>query len=128
MDAGDTFIFVERAVDSHRHLWAIISDPLVDVADPIVIVSFTSYRQGKDPTCILQAGDHAFIKRPTAVDYGRGMEVSNSALEACANTGKLVLQGPLQPHLLERIREGAATSQFTPEGCRKILARQGIIE
>lgn len=128
MEAGDTFIFVERGIDAHRHLWAVISDPLIDVAAPVVIVSFTTYKKGKDGTCILQPGDHPFIKHCTVVNYRGAVDVSNSGLEGCANNSSLVLQGRLKPPVLERIREGAAVSPFIPEGCRKILSDQGLID
>lgn len=128
MDAGDTFTFVEKGVDSHRHLWAVISDPLIDVADPVVIVSFTTYRRGKGPTCLLNVGDHPFIKHPTMVDYSRAIDVSNAGLDGCANAAKLLLQESLQPHVLDRIRQGAAASPFIPEGCRMVLIKQGLID
>jgi hypothetical protein len=126
MRAGDTFTFRDTTLDNH--LWAVISDPLMDVADPVVIVSFTTYKEGKDPTCILQAGDHPFIRHPTTVHYIGALDVSNSGLEARANRSELILQGPLNPHVLHRIRHGAAESPFIPEGCRKILVQQGLIE
>lgn len=128
MKAGDTFTFVEKTVDVHRHLWAIISDPLIDIADPVVIVSFTTYREGKDATCVLQPGDHPFIKHQTAVDYGRAVDAPNAGLDACADRGELVLQEPLRPDILQRIRHGAAESPFIPEGCRMILVKQGLID
>jgi len=128
MKAGDTFTFVDTAVDLHRHLWAIISDPLIDVADPAIIVNFTTYNEGKDPTCILHVGDHPFIRRPTGVDYRNAIDVSNAGLEACANRGQVVLQEPLKPEILHRIRQGAAESRFIPEGCRMVLVKQGLID
>lgn len=128
MKAGDTFTVVDTAVDLHRHLWVIISDPLIDVTDPVIIVNFTTYKEGKDPTCILQAGDHPFIKHPTAVDYRNAIDVPNAGLEASANRGQVVLQEPLKPEILHRIRQGATESPFIPEGCRMILAKQGLID
>jgi len=125
MQAGYTFVFY-GSLDNH--LWVAISDPLIDADQPVVIVSFTSYREGKDPTCILHPGDHSFITRDTAVYYADAREVPHSHLEDLANSGKLVRKDNLTTQVLARIRQGAAESPHIPLGCRKILVEQGLIE
>jgi hypothetical protein len=126
MRAGDTFTFVDKKLDNH--LWVVISDPMLDVADPVVIVSLTTYKEGKDRTCVLEPGDHPFIRHPSVVYYIGAMDVSNAGLESCANEGRLLLQGAVSPEVLARVRQGAAQSPFIPEGCRKTLIRQGLID
>jgi len=126
MRAGDTFTFADRQIDDH--LWVVVSDPMLDVADPVVIVNLTSYHQGKDSSCLLQPGDHPFVRHLTAVYYAGAMNVLNAKLEGLADDGRIVLQGPLTPAVLDRVRQGAAVSPFIPEGCRKVLIKQGLIE
>ncbi len=126
MRAGDTFRFSDRVLE--RHLWVVISDPLLDVADRVVIVRFTTYRKGRDATCLLQPGDHPFIVHPTVVDYAEALDISNAGLDGFVGSGKAFLQEPVTPALLGRIRQGAAESAFLPEGCREILIKQGLIE
>ncbi len=106
----------------------VISDPLIDADQPVVIVSFTSYREDKDQTCILQPGEHPFVRKPTLVYYEDTREVPNAHLEALAARGMLVRQENVTPQLLRKIRQGAADSRRIPLGCRKILAEQGLIE
>jgi hypothetical protein len=129
MRAGDTFKFVLATIEK-KHLWVVISDPSLDVADPVVIVNLTTYREGMtNPTCILRPGDHAFVRHPTSVCYEDALDVPNTALESAADDCAVVLQGPLQPSVLERIRRGAAEpSSRIPEACRQILLKQGLIE
>jgi len=126
MRAGDTFRFADRALE--KHLWIVISDPVLDVADRVVIVRLTTYREGRECTCILQPGDHPFITHATVVDYGWALDISNAGLESFVGDGKAFLQDPVRPEVLGRIRQGAAKSEFISEGCQEILIKQGLIE
>jgi hypothetical protein len=126
MLAGDTFTLHDRNVD--EHLWVVISDPLSDPSDPVVIVNLTSRTADKDPTCIVNPGEHPFVTHPTVVNYRDAKAVSNTDLEHLLGLNHLHSHEPLSPVVLSRIREGAARSKFIREGCRKILAKQGLIE
>jgi len=126
MRAGDTFRFADRALE--KHLWVVISDPLMDVTDSVVIVRFTTQRDGRDCTCVLQPGDHPLISHATVVDYDWALDIPNAALEGFASDGQAFLQEPVSPEVLGRIRQGAAESDFMPEGCKEILIKQGLIE
>jgi len=126
MRAGDTFRFADKRLE--QHLWVIISDPLIDVADPVVIVRLTTNRRGRDRTCVLQPGDHPFITHETVVDYEEALETSNPCLDGFVGHGHAFLQEPATPEVLSRIRQGAAVSPRIPEGCKEILIRQGLIE
>jgi hypothetical protein len=50
--------------DSDDHHWMIISDPKADPAR-VVIVCFVTYQEYLDEACILEAGEHPFIKHKT---------------------------------------------------------------
>jgi len=125
MRAGDTFVFHDG---SDNHLWVVISNPELDVTAFVVIVNLTTYKVGKDSACILNPEDHPFIKHETCVQYADARAVSNVILDRLADTVTIVLQGPVTPEVLDRIRRGAAESRFIPEGCRKVLVEQGLIE
>ncbi|MFB3882629.1 MAG: hypothetical protein ACE149_15285 [Armatimonadota bacterium] len=129
MRAGDTFRLNEPTIRK-KHVWVIISGPLLDTADPVVIVNLTTHRPGKtNPTCVLGPEDHPLIRHPTAVRYEDAVSVPNAGLESSANRGELVLQGQLRPDVLDRIRQGAAQlSSRLPEEAREILRKQGLIE
>jgi hypothetical protein len=100
---------------------------MLDVADPVVIVRLTTYRQGRDCTCILQPTDHPFITHATVVDYGLALDISNAGLEGFVGDGRAFLREPVSPEVLGRIRQGAAESEFMIEGCKQILIKQGLI-
>jgi hypothetical protein len=77
MRAGDTFLFP----GADDHLWMIISDPLVDPAN-VVIVLFVSWTEKYDQACILRGGEHPFVKHHTCVQYPGARIVSNVKLES----------------------------------------------
>jgi hypothetical protein len=126
MRAGDTFTFAPRVTD--RHLWMVISDPETYPDDLVVIVSFTSHDLTKDPACVLDLGDHPFIRHETSVAYRRARYVPNRVLDMAAARGDVIPNTPLTPEVLHRVRQGAGNSLHIKEGFRKFLARQGVIE
>jgi hypothetical protein len=125
MGPGDTFITTDPAVYD-KHLWIIVSDPAQD-EDEIVILNLTTAAKHHDKTCLLDVGDHPFIKRPSAVNYGKGYVVSQAILESRLLRKIIEHRQPISQAVLERIRRGAATSMFLPIGQYKILRAQGII-
>jgi hypothetical protein len=114
MKAGDTFKFPPRVLDNH--LWMVISDPQSYPDDPVVIVNFTTHRPDKDPACILNVGDHAFIVRETSVYYDGARFAQNSRLDHLVECGDVISDVPLTKEILARIREGARDSEFIKEG------------
>jgi hypothetical protein len=82
--AGDTFTLKDKAVDSH--LWVIVSDPAID-AERVLFVSMTSYDVTKEKVCLLDIGDHPFIKHKTCIAYDFAKVVPLTALLALRDRG-----------------------------------------
>jgi hypothetical protein len=82
--AGDTFTLKDKAVESH--LWVIVSDPAVD-AERVLFVSMTSYDVTKEKVCLLDAGDHPFIKHRTCIAYDFAKVAPLKALLALRDQG-----------------------------------------
>jgi hypothetical protein len=95
MQAGDTFRFTDRKLE--EHLWVVMSDPMLDVADPVVVVRLTTYRRGRESACILQPGDHESIQHKTAVDYEWALDISNAGLEGFVGSGRAIRREPVSP-------------------------------
>ena len=121
MDAGNTFKYGHGS-----HLWVVVSDPVAD-ADHVVVINMTTDR-GIDPSCILNAGDHPFVGHQTCMRYDMARTVQNSELERFASSGTITLHEPVSEELLDRIRQGAAMSNYIPLGCKQMLIDQGLIE
>ena len=127
MKAGDTFIIEQPGTSLDSHLWMVISDPNVDPHE-VVLLNFTTWRADKDQACIVEVGDHAFIRHRTCVNYGGAKVVSAAAIQSLVTNGRIAPRQPLSTDLLERIRNGAAESRSMPMGVAAILARQGLID
>lgn len=102
MNLGDTFHLLE-------HLWVVVSNPTADGS--IAMVNFTTLRRPCDETCVLNAGDHPFIRHPTIVAYGRGRM---SPLNAHAAIQRQPRDERVRRRVLDRIMRGAIQSEATP--------------
>jgi hypothetical protein len=86
MKAGDTFTLKDKSADSH--LWVIVSDPAVD-AERVLFVSMTSYDLTKEKVCLLDFGDHPFVKRRTCIAYDFAKVAPLQALVTLRDQGHL---------------------------------------
>ena len=124
MNAGDTFRPADPAVDIH--LWVIISNPLLD-ASRVLIVSLTTLKPKKEAVCVLDVGDHPFIKHKTCVAYNLANAPSLAQLERARDSGDLIPDVPVSAEVLSRIREGAALSTKLPIDYGELLDSQGLL-
>lgn len=124
MNAGDTFI---PQCKPYNHLYIVLSDPSQD-EERVVLVNLTTWTVDEESHCIVQKGEHRFVKHKTAVRYNGAKLASVSELERLTNTGMLKSDRPLSPELLKRVRDGAAlAADRIPEECRQVLDDQGLI-
>src|SRR5262245_36827970 len=124
MEAGFTFLIARKEVDDH--LWVIASDPKADPGQ-VLIVSLTTARSYKEQVCIIEGGEHPWVRHRTCVNYEDSKVVSLDKLYTLKDSGLLQLQEPLTPSLLRRIRDGAAVSRRIPLDNRQVLIDQGLI-
>lgn len=126
MKLGTTFIFMDSA--KGEHLWMVISEP----ADQrVVIVNFTSWTPGCDETCIVEPGEHPFVRRKTVVRYSGARVLKREnlagalAMEHSDGSGFVCpRRDDLSPELLLRVQVGATTSRLTPLTAKEIVARK----
>src|SRR5262249_56821342 len=107
MQAGDTFTLKDKSVDSH--LWVIVSDPALD-DERVLFVSMTSYDITKEKVCLLDVGDHPFVKHRTCIADDFAKVAPLEALVALRDQGHLSMGEPVSDELLERIRQGISLS------------------
>jgi hypothetical protein len=122
---GDTFLLTDPQVNNH--LFIMISDPAQD-PNRIVMANFTSWRADKDQSCIVEVGEHRFIRRRSCVYYGEHRLISLANYEQLLASRHLSPHDPVSRDLLKRILDGAAVSPFLPLGNRQILVEQGLID
>lgn len=101
-----------------KHLFILLTDPYSDEAGKncVLMVSLSTVRPGvpHDPTCILYAHDHAFVKRDSYVVYQKArLEEADKVLRGVKN-GQLVPQAPMDSTVFARICKGLEDSRLTP--------------
>jgi hypothetical protein len=94
----------------------------------VLLVSLTTVTPLKETVCLLEVGDHPWIRHQTCVYYEYPKVVSLEKLYQLKDAGLLKPQEPLAPQLLQRIRECAALSERMALQYAEILIEQGLIE
>jgi len=102
-----------------KHLYVVLTNPTVHPKEG-TCVAWVSMRSvvpnlWYDQSCILNIGDHPFIKHPTWVDYGRAGVFPVDKIERGIHSGILAQKDPLSEMVFRRITGGLCSSSFTPE-------------
>lgn len=82
MRAGFAFIFADRP--DVEHLWFVV----VVKDGTAVIANFTSWRLGYDESCVVEAGEHPFLRKRSIVLYSAARVVPICNLEAALKKKK----------------------------------------
>lgn len=127
IDAGSTFQVGSPGSSLDTHLWIVVSEPSV-APDTVVIVNFTSWSEDEDQGCVVKLGEHPFVRHKTCVKYVGAKLTSAQQLKMLIGAGKLRPNAAVSSKLLERIRQGAAKSEYFPLGYRRILEDQGLVD
>ena len=112
MQAGDTFLLTGGRIPT-PHLWVILWGP-AGAAHAYLAVFLTTLRAHSDKTCVLAAGDHPFVRHPTAVAYRDVQRFTKERLEELIANGTAKPRQAVEPAVLERLRAGFFASAHTP--------------
>ncbi len=126
LNTGDTLRVKEPGLSYDAHLWIVLSKPELD-STHILIANLTSWRADKDQTCVLDLGDHPYIKKKTCVNYADSKIVSQENIAKLFEADLVEKDTPVEIPLLQRIREGAMQSRFTPLDHAQLLIDQGLV-
>ncbi len=102
-----------------KHLFIVLTDPaevLEYTEKHSLLVGVGTVQPGlpHDPTCLLHAGDHEFIRHRSYVHYARALiEPSQSILNG-VKKGLLVPKDMLVEDIFARVCKGLVESRFTP--------------
>jgi hypothetical protein len=130
LSQGSTFVN-KQCRNLLPHLWVIVSDPTQD-KNKIVIVNVSTWRDKavifNDPSCIIENGEHSFIKQKSYIVYKEALIVAESALQDGFKGGVLTSWEDCSTQLLEKILTGATVTQHLSNEVIGILQEQGIID
>lgn len=121
---GRTFFFPPK-VENHR--WVIVSDPQKYPDQPVVIVNFTTFKKGKDRTCVVSPSDFPALECTSCIHYVEAKRVPLPTFKKLIVGGQVSLSSHTPEHVLTKIREGFARSKEPANDLKAILRKQGLI-
>lgn len=78
MEIGDVYLPRNKAIDDHPRI--VISDPELN-SDQVVLVNFTGFEgEYRDHSCVLEVGEHKWLKKKTCIPYKDASVVSRRTL------------------------------------------------
>lgn len=124
---GDTFIASPDGSDNF-HLFVVVSRPDLD-SENVVVVNLTTVRSiwSEDVTCILEVGDHKFIKHKSRVAYEFTKVVTLEALSGALENRSIYRNAAMSSGALSKITDGFGASKRVPGTVRKLLTQQRLL-
>lgn len=100
------------------HLFVVLTNPFDDIGDGIqkvLLVSFSSVRDyyNHDPACVLNPGDHPFVKHESFVVYKRAIIVEANKLIEGVRKNVFSSHTPMSESVLSKIHQGLESSEHT---------------
>jgi|ERR1019366_1845646 hypothetical protein len=114
MNLGETYVPNAEGA----HLWVVITIP--DGTGVVLIVNFTSHRPSCDESCVVEVGEHPFVKHKTVVAYEKARSCDPKVQAMFKSNASR--RDPVSADLLKRIQEGALKSDLTVKKYQKLVA------
>ena len=122
-NAGDCFLLTGVGRVPTPHLWVVLWGPS-GAADSYLAAFLTTLRPYSDRTCVLDAGDHPFVRHPTGVAYRDVLRWSDERLSQLIEAGIAKPRPPMDSHVLDRVRSGFFASAHTPHALLEMAVRE----
>ncbi len=107
---------------SNKHLFVILNDPVGPQREIIIVPICTVYEgRNYDNSCIVNAGDHDFVKHSSYVYYRKCRYSTALGLELGIEKMLFVDKGIVSVELFDRIISGVSRSKFTPRCVNKYV-------
>lgn len=114
LKAGDTFLMESGPT---KHLFVVLDDPKVQpghgkvlIAVCVGITSATDDGRIIDPTCIIEPGEHPFIRHRSFAHYRKAETIREDIYAPAIKSGQYPLKEPVSPALLQRLQDGLRQS------------------
>ena len=102
--------FLDEPIKDVCHLRIVISDP--DSNNCFLTVPIDSYiSKFQDSSCIIQKGEHPFIKHISFANYKYAAVLSFQTIFNGIQTRKFIRKQDVSPELLKKIQDGAKISK-----------------
>lgn len=130
---GQCFL-VPSGPNQHLHLFTIVIEPAIlperGNHPQVISVNFTSVIQNvpHDKSCLVDSGDHPFIKHPSYVNYRGARCDSYEQIQKLINNGVFIEKEPCSDELLKKIINGALASKMISREFKDIIRNSLINE
>lgn len=113
--AGRTFLsdIAHTTSGDKRHLLIVIAELGLDYL-VVPVNTWKDGRKGQDDSCILDVGDHPFIKHRSWINYRRAKVISAITLINGLNSGKFIIMDDLRKDIVDYISAKAQISIYLP--------------
>lgn len=116
---GDTYLG-GAAVHGEDHLWIVINEPAKH-GHAALVVNISTLRAEAETTCVLQRGEHVFIRHESYVRYQSARAVKTSDFARLPQAGYFKPHQPASVALLDKLRAGALASPFLATELKALL-------
>ena len=119
---GETYLI--EGLGPKAHVWVVCSLPSSDGS--VLLINMTTARADSDRNCVINEGEHSFVKHETVMEYEKARIISKEGQAAIYGMpAKCPRKGPVSLTLLTRIQEGALSSDLTT-GKHKTIIKDSI--
>lgn len=119
MRKGDAFLIIDPPSTGTNHLRIIVTDP--DPVGEVLVVGVTTWKPDSDESCILNPGDHPFIRHLSRIAYERAHMCSVAVIETAIRNKSARTYEAVSPDVLRRIRDGALATDALPRKLKRQL-------
>lgn len=111
------------------HLFVLLCDPFGDPPQCLLVSISTVYQNGyHDPTCLLYAGDHPFVKHASYVKYSSCRLIEAARLERAVAAGIFKQHDMMDGTVVARILQACLSSRHTPQAIKDLIVAQGWVD
>jgi hypothetical protein len=116
-----------QATATAAHLWVVCAEPLPDPEERVIVSVTSDAPHVSDRSCPLEAGEHDFIKHRSFVLFRKARIVTEADLAVWLSRGYLTPKAAVASALIERIREAAISSPYTPRAVQAAIRNCGWV-
>ncbi len=121
IDLGSSFIGAPNDYVS-KHLYFVISKSNIG-SDCVVCVNITTYHDNKDESCIIEPGEHGFIKEKSLVKFDKAILPKVENLEKALENGTIKPNVIAKKELINKIQVAFLTSKHTKTEERELVKK-----
>lgn len=114
-------------INEIHHLFAVMNDPCG--LSRCLVINVTSIKDGRyyDAACVLNAGDHPFIKHPSYMLYRLADTVRSDRIGKFVDLNYYLTKQDWHPDVFQRIIDGIRSSDDTSGRIVKYADTNGIV-